>query len=468
MSSLSDLTIVEAGRKLSAGEITAVDLARACLANIEAKNRELNVYLEVFDDVLSQAEAADARRLAGESHPLLGIPLAIKDNILIEGRVASAASKMLETYVATYDATVIQKLKAAGAVFVGRTNMDEFAMGSSTENSAFGVTRNPIDPTRVPGGSSGGSAAAVAAGMCLGALGTDTGGSIREPASFCGLAGLKPTYGRVSRMGLIAMGSSLDQCGPLAKTVEDAEIIYNTIKGQDPLDSTSVPDTLYPARKPIKKIGVPRGLLKEGVDPDVLDAFNASLEKLKGKGYELIDIELPSPSLALAAYYVIMPAEVSANLARFDGVRYGLSKKGDTLLDDYAISRAEGFGPETRRRIMLGTYVLSSGYYDAYYGRALAAREELAGAYKKALESVDAIATPTAPLPAIKVGEKQDPLSMYLLDIFTVTANITGNPALSVPMGKVVRDGNNLPVGFQLVAAHGDEAGLLSLGKELQ
>ena len=468
MNSLADLTIAEAGKKMAAGELTAVDLARACLAEIEAKNKELNIFLEVYDDVIAQAEAADARRAAGERHLLLGIPLAIKDNILIEGRVASAASKMLEGYVATYDATIIRKLKEAGAVFVGRANMDEFAMGSSTENSAFGPTRNPVDPSRVPGGSSGGSAAAVAAGMCLGALGTDTGGSIREPASFCGLAGLKPTYGRVSRFGLIAMGSSLDQAGPLAKTAEDARLIYDAIRGRDPLDSTTFGDGLYAPRAAVKKIGVPRALLKEGVDADVLARFEASLEALKAKGYELVDIELPSPSLALAAYYVIMPAEVSSNLARFDGVRYGLSRKGGSLADDYAASRAEGFGPEARRRIMLGTYVLSSGYYDAYYGRALAARDMLARAYAEALAGVDAIATPTAPSPAIKIGEKHDPLSMYLLDIFTVTANITGNPALSVPMGTVERDGARLPVGFQLTGAHGDEDGLLSLGMELQ
>jgi aspartyl-tRNA(Asn)/glutamyl-tRNA(Gln) amidotransferase subunit A len=468
MEDLSKLTIAEAGRRLQAGEITAVDLARACLANIEARNKELNVFLEVFGDVIAQAEAADARRKAGEGHPLLGIPLAIKDNILIEGRVASAASKMLEHYVAAYDATIIKKLKDAGAVFIGRANMDEFAMGSSTENSAFGPTLNPIDPTRVPGGSSGGSAAAVAAGMCLGALGTDTGGSIREPASFCGLAGLKPTYGRVSRFGLIAMGSSLDQAGPLAKTVEDAQIIYDAIKGCDALDSTSFEDGLYAPRAQAKKIGVPRALLKEGVDADVLARFEASLEALKAKGYQIIDIELPSPSLALAAYYVIMPAEVSSNLARFDGVRYGLSLRGDNLFGDYAKSRGEGFGQETRRRIMLGTYVLSSGYYEAYYGRALAARDMLTRAYAEALKGVDAIATPTAPLPAIKIGEKHDPLSMYLLDIFTVTANITGNPSLSVPMGTVEREGKDLPVGFQLTGAHGDEDGVLALGKEIQ
>ena len=468
MEDLSKLTIAEAGRRLRAGEITAVDLTRACLANIQARNKELNIFLEVFSDAVAQAEAADARRKAGENHPLLGIPLAVKDNILIEGRTASAASKMLEHYVAAYDATITRKLKDAGAVFIGRANMDEFAMGSSTENSAFGPTRNPIDPTRVPGGSSGGSAAAVAAGMCLGALGTDTGGSIREPASFCGLAGLKPTYGRVSRFGLIAMGSSLDQAGPLAKTVEDAQIIYDAIRGRDELDSTSFSDGLYQPRTPAKKIGVPRALLKEGVDADVLARFEASLEALKAKGYQIADIELPSPSLALAAYYVIMPAEVSSNLARFDGVRYGLSLRGDNLFDDYAKSRGEGFGPETRRRIMLGTYVLSSGYYDAYYGRALAARDMLTRAYAEALEGVDAIATPTAPLPAIKIGEKHDPLSMYLLDIFTVTANITGNPSLSVPMGTVEREGKELPVGFQLTGAHGDEDGILALGKEIQ
>lgn len=452
---------------MRAGEITAVDVARACLVHCETKNKELNVYLEVFDDVIAQAEAADARRKAGESHPLLGIPLAIKDNILIEGRRASAGSKMLEAYVATYDATVVKKLKEAGAVFVGRANMDEFAMGSSTENSAFGPTKNPLDPSRVPGGSSGGSAAAVAVGMALGALGTDTGGSIREPASFCGLVGLKPTYGRVSRFGLIAMGSSLDQAGPLAKTAEDAELIYKTIEGRDELDSTSIPSDLYPSRAPGKKIGVPRSLFKEGVEPDVLARFEEALQKLAKQGYELVDIELPSPSLALAAYYILMPAEVSANLARFDGVRYGLSRKGDTLWEDYAKSRGEGFGPETRRRIMLGTYVLSSGYYDAYYGRALAARELLTHAYQKALEGVDVIVTPTTPLPAIKVGEKQDPLSLYLLDIFTVTANITGNPAISVPIGDVERDGTRLPVGLHGTAAHGDEAGLYALGKAL-
>ncbi|HYF13010.1 MAG TPA: Asp-tRNA(Asn)/Glu-tRNA(Gln) amidotransferase subunit GatA [Candidatus Paceibacterota bacterium] len=469
--SLAQLTISEANKRLVAKEISAVELSRAVMKNIEGKNKELNVYLEVFDDVEAQAEAADVRRAGAERsevHPLLGIPLAIKDNILIEGRRVGAASKILEGYVATYDATVTKKLKDAGVVFLGRTNMDEFAHGSSTENSAYGPTKNPHDYSRTPGGSSGGSAAAVAADLSLGALGSDTGGSIREPASFCGVVGLKGTYGSVSRSGLIAMGSSLDQIGPLTKTVEDTEIIFNTIRGKDTLDSTSIEEGLYPSRLPKKKIGVPRHLLTQGVDKDVIKTFDAALATLKAKGYEIVDISLPSAALALAIYYVIMPAEVSTNLARFDGVRYGLSLKGENLWEDYAKTRGNGFGPEARRRIMLGTYVLSSGYYDAYYGKATAARAQLMKEVSDALLSVDVIATPAAPSPATKIGEKtSDPLSMYLLDIFTVTANLTGNPAISIPMGAVDREGKKLPVGIQFTAAHGDEKGLFEIGKHL-
>ena len=470
MSDLNKLSITEAAKKLATGEITSVQLAEACLAEIEKRNPSLNAYLEVFSDAKEQAQKADKRRKAGESHPLLGIPLAIKDNILIEGRRAGAASKILEHYVASYDATIIKKLKDAGAVFLGRTNMDEFAHGSSTENSAYGPTKNPHDESRVPGGSSGGSAAAVAAHMALGALGTDTGGSVREPASFCGVVGLKPTYGSVSRSGLIAMGSSLDQAGPLARTVEDAELIFNTIRGKDPLDSTSVGTENFKSQNPNnKKIGVPRKLLEKGIDADVLRQFEKSLNTLRAKGYEVVDIELPQASLALAVYYVIMPAEVSANLARFDGVRYGLSIKGESLFDDYAKTRGEGFGAEVRRRIMLGTYVLSSGYYDAYFCKATAARAELAREVAGVLESVSLIATPTTTSPATKLGEKtDDPLAMYLLDIFTVTANLTGNPAISIPMGMVEREGKELPVGIQLTAAHGDEAALFNAGKLLQ
>lgn len=468
MQDLSQLTIAEASKKLQAGEITSLDLVRAVKKNIDARNKDLNVYLEVFDDIESQAKRADGRRVAGEKGPLLGIPLAVKDNILIEGRRASSASKILENYIATYDAGVIQKLKEAGAVFVGRTNMDEFAMGGSTENSAFGPTKNPIDESRVPGGSSGGSAAAVAAGMALGALGSDTGGSIREPASFCGIVGLKSTYGSVSRSGLMAMGSSLDQIGPFAKSVEDAQIMFDAIRGQDIHDSTSNPPNVYMPHAPTKKIGVPRHLFREGVDADVLENFEMALKKLEDAGYALVDIELPSAPLALALYYIIMPAEASSNLSRFDGVRYGLSLKGDSLVEDYAKSRAEGFGTEVRRRIMLGTYVLSAGYYDAYYGKALAARAELTEEYNRALKGVDAIATPTAPCPATKIGEKSDPLSMYLMDVFTVTANLTGHPAMSIPAGTVAREGKDLPTGIQITCTHGDEEALFEIGKVLE
>lgn len=471
MSSLADLTIAEAGKKMAAGEVTAVDLARACLENIEKRNKELNVYLEVFGDVIEQAASADLRRAKGESHPLLGIPLAIKDNILIEGRTVSAASKMLEHYVATYDATVIQKLKEAGAVFVGRTNMDEFALGGSTENSAFGPTRNPYDSSRVAGGTSGGSAAAVAAGMALGALGTDTGGSVRNPASFCGVVGLKPTYGAVSRSGLIAAVSSFDQAGPIAKTVEDAEIIFNTVRGKDPFDSTSIDTSQNSARKEKKIIGILGELntAREMFDVEGVGKYYKKLvtEILPEKGYQIKTIELPSLKPALAAYYIINFAEVSTNLARFDGVRYGLSLKGESLWEDYAKTKAEGFGPETRRRIMLGTYVLSAGYYDAYYGKAIAAREQLRKEYIQAFEDVDVIVTPTMPNPAYKIGEKGNPLSLYLEDAFTVPANLTGNPAISIPAGTVEKDGKQLPVGIQLTAAHGNEQVLFNIGNQL-
>lgn len=466
---LAQLTIAEAGTLLEAKEISSVDLARACMTNIEKRNPSLNVYLEVFDDAEAQAKAADERRSAGETHPLLGIPLAIKDNILIEGRKASAASKILENYTATYDATVTSKLKKTGAVFLGRTNMDEFAMGGSTENSAFGPTKNPVDETRVPGGSSGGSAAAVAGNMALGSLGSDTGGSIREPASFCGIVGLKPTYGSVSRSGLMALGSSLDVIGPFARCVEDTEIIFNAIKGKDPLDSTTLEPRAASGERRAKRVGVPRHLFKEGIDADVLEVFEKSLEKLRAQGMEIVDIELPSAPLALAMYYIIMPAEASTNLARFDGVRYGLALKGKNLWEDYAMTRGAGFGPEVRRRIMLGTYVLSAGYYDAYYGKATAARlqltNELIDAFTKV---VDVIATPTAPTPAFKIGEKSDPLSMYLSDIFTVPANLAGVPAISVPAGMVTREGAGLSVGVQFTAAHGREDQLFSVGKMIE
>ena len=456
---LKTLTIKQARKMLDSKEITAVELASAYLEEIKKKNTELNVYLEVYDDVLLQAEEADKRIAKGESTPLLGIPLAIKDNILIKDRRSSAASKMLENYVATYDATVITKLKEAGAVFIGRTNMDEFALGGSTENSAFGVTKNPHDETRVAGGTSGGSAAAVAAGLALGALGTDTGGSVRNPASFCGVVGLKPTYGSVSRFGVIAAVSSFDQVGPIAKTIEDAEIILTAIQGKDQFDSTSIDGNLYPKHAEKKVIGIIEGL----AESKVATIEDAKRKDLEAQGHTVKTISLPSLKFALAAYYITNFAEVSSNLSRFDGVRYGLSLKGDSLVDDYAKSRAEGFGAETRRRILLGTYVLSAGYYDAYYGKAGLAREQLRREYEKAFEEVDVIMTPTMPDVAWKIGEKEDPLSAYLADIFTVPANLTGNPAISIPAG--LADG--LPVGVQFTAAHGDEAALFRVGKTL-
>ena len=459
----NEYSIVEAARALRARELTVRELWDACAAAAHAKNPELNAFLEIFDADDAAIAAAQKRiDTEGAGAPLLaGIPLAIKDNILIEGQIASAASRILENYRATYDATVIAKLKAQNALFLGRTNMDEFAMGSSTEHSAYGVTKNPHDTSRVPGGSSGGSAAAVAAHLCIAALGTDTGGSIRQPASLSGLAGFKPTYGGVSRSGAIALGSSLDQIGPLAKTVEDARILYEAIRGADPLDSTTISDGLYPAHTVPKKmrIGVPRHLLGDGVDADVLAAFEATLAMLKSAGHTLIDVELPTSSHALAAYYVIMPAEASANLARLDGMRYGLALRGEKLLDDYVLSRTEGFGEETRRRILLGTFVLSSGYIDAYYKKADAARTVLSREYNDAFTKADVIAFPTTPSPAFKFGEKSDPLAMYLGDIFTVTANLTGMPAISVPMGFVERDGLHgipvqLPVGIHFTAPH--------------
>jgi aspartyl-tRNA(Asn)/glutamyl-tRNA(Gln) amidotransferase subunit A len=466
---LKTLTIVEARKKLDAKEFSAVDLASAYLEEIKSKNKELNVYLEVFDDVLEQAKIADDMIAKKESYPLLGIPLAIKDVILIKGRKVSAASKILENYVATYDATVIAKLKKQGAVFLGRTNTDEFAMGGSTENSAFGPTRNPHDVRRVAGGSSGGSVAAVAANMALGALGSDTGGSVREPASFCGIVGMKPTYGRVSRYGLIAMGSSLDCIGSIAKNTEDAKIIYDAIYGHDVLDSTSIKDTTYPKISQKKIIGVPWDLVNaEGVDVKVKENFKQSVEKLEKLDFKIKDISIKNIDIALATYYIIMPAEASTNLSRFDGVRYGLHKDGKDLLEDYRLTKGAGFGKEVRRRILLGTYVLSAGYYDAYYSKAQIARETLRKEFTKAFNDVDFIVTPTAPFVAWKIGEKSDPLSVYLADIFTITANMVGIPAISIPSGFSEVEGKKLPLGIQFMAPHREEDILFEVGKKFE
>ncbi len=468
MIDVTTLTIETASKALAAGEFTAVELAETYLKVIKEKNTELNAYLEVYDDVIEQAKVADARIKAGQATALTGIPFSIKDNILIKGKIASSASKMLENYRATYDATVIVKLKEAGAIFLGRTNMDEFAMGGSTENSAFGVVKNPHDVGRVAGGSSGGAASALAADMCLASLGSDTGGSIRQPASLCGVVGLKPTYGAVSRSGVMAMASSLDQIGPLAKTVDDAALIFNTIKGKDILDATSTDVPLQTEDKKLK-IGVPYELMKEGVDEDVRKNFDEMVEGLKKQGYEIVDIKLPNAKYSLAAYYVIMPAEVSSNLARFDGVKYGFHKDGENLLGDYLETRHAGFGKEARRRIMLGTYVLSTGYYDAYYNKANTVRRLIAQDYEQAFETVDAILTPTSPVPAFKIGERsEDPIAMYLADIFTVSANLTSLPALSVPSGFAERAGKSLPLGLQFTAPYGREDRLFKLGKAVE
>jgi aspartyl-tRNA(Asn)/glutamyl-tRNA(Gln) amidotransferase subunit A len=469
MIDLSTLTITEARKKLDSGEFSAVDLATKYLEEIEKKNPELNAYLEVYDDVLDQAKIADVRIKNGERHPLLGIPLAIKDVILIEGKKVTAASKILQGFTAPYDATVITKLKEQGVVFLGRTNTDEFAMGGSTENSAFGPTRNPHDTSRVSGGSSGGSIVAVAANMALGALGSDTGGSVREPASFCGVVGMKPTYGRVSRHGLIAMGSSLDCIGPVAKNVLDVQTIFDAILGTDVMDSTTITDTTYP-KAPDKKesiIGIPWDLVKsEGISVAVKENFTQSVKQLETLGFKTVDVSLPNMALALAIYYIIMPAEASANLSRFDGVKYGLHVDGKNLLDDYMKTRSQGFGPEVRRRIILGTYVLSSGYYDAYYGKAELVRAELKKEFDSAFKNVDMILTPTAPFVAWKIGEKSDPLSVYLADIFTITANIVGVPAISLPSGFTKVEGKDLPLGIQFMAPHGREDLLFEVGKK--
>ncbi|MFA6353373.1 MAG: Asp-tRNA(Asn)/Glu-tRNA(Gln) amidotransferase subunit GatA [Candidatus Paceibacterota bacterium] len=468
MINLNTLTIAKARVALDKKVFSAVDLAKVYLAEIEKKNKELNAYLEVYDDVLDQAKEADDRITKGESYPLLGIPLAIKDVILIKGKKVSSASKILENYTASYNATAIIKLKKQGAVFLGRTNMDEFALGSSTENSAYGVTKNPYDINRVPGGTSGGSAVAVASNMALAALGSDTGGSVRLPAAFCGVVGMKPTYGGVSRYGLIAAVSSFDVIGPITKTMEDAQIIFDVIKGQDILDSTSVPDNFYKKLSPKEEliIGVPWDLInQEGVNADIKKNFEKVVKSFENLGYKIKDIKLPN---CLALYYIINFAEVSTNLARFDGVRYGLRKDGKNLLEDYLLTKGAGFGKETRRRVLLGAYVLSAGYYDAYYGKAQKARTSLRKEFKELFSGIDLILTPTSPIPAWKIGEKSDPLSMYLADIFTCTANIVGVPAVSLPSGFIEIERTKLPIGVQLMASHGQEDLLFEIGKKFE
>lgn len=471
MNTTTPRTVTELVAAYKAGTTTPSAVLEQYLERIAAQDPDIHAFLQVYADAArAEAKTATEQYAAGtDTPPLLGVPYAVKNNILYQGQPATAGSRMLETYTATYDATVVARLREAGAICVGATNMDEFAMGSSTENSAFGPTKNPRATDRVPGGSSGGSAAAVAMEAVPFALGTDTGGSIRQPASYCGVVGFKPTYGAVSRYGLVAMGSSLDQAGPLTHTVADAALIHETIAGQDVNDATTITDTTYPA-VPLKDaytIGVPRHLISEGVDDAVQKGFAAHIKALEEAGHTIVDIELPLFAEGLSAYYIVMPAEVSSNLARYDGIRYGLSVPGDTLLEGYEQTRAEGFGAEVKRRILLGTYVLSSGYYDAYYGKAEQVRVQMREELQDRFSQVDIILTPTAPTPAFVEGEKSDPLAMYAQDIFTVPVNLTGVPALSIPAGVVSDGGAELPYGVQYIAPHGGDARLFDLGKRM-
>ena len=455
MIDISKLTIESARRGMIKKEFTCTELVQSCLDKIKKENKEINDFLEITEKLaLEQAQKIDDKIGRGEKiEGIEGIPIAVKDNILVEDYKCTAGSKILENYKAPYDATVVKKLKDAGAIIIGKTNLDEFAMGSSTENSAYGVVKNPIDKTRVPGGSSGGSAAAVAAGHCLGALGSDTGGSIRLPASFCGIVGFKPSYGVVSRYGLIALASSLDQIGTFGKTADDAKLIFDIIKGKDKMDSTTIdlePKTFNLKSKNLR-IGIPKEYFGEGIDEKVKEKIQKAIDVFKNIGAEIKEVSLPSTEYALAIYYIIMPAEASANLARFDGIKYGLSVNSKNLLENYLKSRAKGFGDETRRRIILGTYVLSAGYRDAYYGKAQQVRALIKKEFDEVFDlskgGVDVILTPTTPTVAFKIGEKKDPLSMYLSDIYTTTANLAGLPAISVPCGDI----NGLPVGLQII-----------------
>ena len=488
---LQELSIAKIHKGLANKEFSAIELIRAFLENIEKKDKKILSYITISAELaLEQAKKIDDLISAGNNLPVLaGVPLAIKDNIMIKGLKNTCGSKILENYIAPYDAACVKKLKNFGAIILGKTNLDEFAMGSSTENSAFFTTKNPRDLTRIPGGSSGGSAAAVASNLCCCALGSDTGGSIRLPASFCGVVGLKPTYGAVSRFGLVAFASSLDQIGPITKTAEDAEIVFNAISGKDPLDSTSIDVNSKPLSvqilrrkncgrqeaqnsKPQLKIqnlrvGVPKEYFIQGIDAEVREAIKKAIKKIEGLGAKIEEISLPHTEYAIPVYYIISTSEASANLARYDGIKYGLSEtKGKNLHEVYLKTREEGFGQEVKRRIMLGTYALSTGYYDAYYLKAEKVRTLLIEDFEKAFKKVDVIFTPVSPTPAFKIGEKsEDPLSMYLSDIFTVSANLTGLPAISVPAGFAK---GGLPVGLQIIGKPFEEEKILKVSQFFQ
>ncbi len=470
---LNKLTIQEARIKLDKGEISSIDLTKDCLSRIKSLNDQLNACLTICEETaLIEARAADVRIKAGEKGDLLGIPYLCKDNIMTAGIKTTASSKILEDYIAPYDATVVKKLKEAGAVLLGKTNLDEFAHGVSTENSAFGTTKNPWDTERVPGGSSGGSSAAVAADMCLFALGSDTGGSIRQPASFCGITGLKPSYGRVSRFGLLSMTSSTDVIGPLTKTVADAALVLKTIAGKDKNDATTILDPVESYEdyfgQDLKglKVGWPKEYFSKSDNPEIRKALEETAEVLKQRGAEIIKVSLPHTKYGVPVYYIITPSEISSNLARFDGIGWGLSKNETKDLQEfYKVNRGAGFGPEAKRRIMLGTYALSAGYYDAYYKKAQQVRTLIRQDFSKAFEQVDILLTPTSPHVAFKIGEKvNDPLTMYLEDIYVTGASLSGLPAISVPIGLI----DNLPIGAQLIAPRIKEGELFKVAQVIE
>ena len=498
---LHKLTIAQAHEGLKKREFSSLELTRAFLARIEKNDKELKAFINLSPEIaLNAAKKVDEKIGNSEDlHLLSGIPVAIKDNILVEGEKCTAGSKILGNYIAPYDASVVKKLKEVGAIIIGKTNMDEFAMGSSGENSGFFSTKNPNDQTRVPGGSSSGSAVAVAADFAIYALGSDTGGSIRHPASFCGVVGFKPTYGAVSRQGLIAMASSLDQIGPITKTVEDARIVFEAIKGRDSMDSTSMESKIVPPFAGSRcggknlRIGIPKEYFVKGIDSKVENVVKKAIDKARNLGVKVEEISLPYTKYAVACYYVIMPSEVSANLARYDGIKYGLSKvqnskfsakggsppkadqplagakisggKTQTLLEVYLKSRQEGFGDEPKRRIMIGTYVLSAGYYEAYYLQAQKVRSLIKKDFKEAFKKVDLILTPTCPTTAFKLGEKiQDPLSMYLADVFTAPVNLAGLPAISIPCGNA----GGLPVGLQIIGPWFEEEKIFDFAQNME
>lgn len=465
-------TAAELSSALAAGAVSSVELTRAYLDRIEAHNPRLNAFITVAGErALAEAEVADRARAEGDTRPLLGVPMAHKDIFCTEGLLTSCASKILHNFVAPYDATVVEKFSEAGAVMLGKTNMDEFAMGSSNETSYYGAVRNPWDTERVPGGSSGGSAAAVAAGLCAMATGTDTGGSIRQPAAFCGITGFKPSYGRVSRWGMIAFASSLDQGGTLTRTAEDAAMMMNVMAGLDEKDSTSidrpVPDYCANLNEPLKglRIGLPRQHFAEGLTAEVEDCVREGLRELEKLGAVLKDIDLPNPELSVSAYYVVAPAEASANLSRYDGVRYGYRCEDPVDLEDlYKRSRSEGFGEEVKRRILVGTYALSAGYYDAYYRKAQQIRRLIKNNFTESFEEVDVIVGPTSPHTAFRLGAKSDPVAMYLEDIYTIAANLAGLPGISIPSGIA----GGLPVGMHIVGPDFEEARLLNVAHQFQ